>query len=452
MYDLVIKDGTIVTAERSFQADVGIVGEEIAAIGLDLEGNKIINAKGKLVTPGAVDVHVHLSLDLGPGLISADNFAVGTRAAACGGTTSIIDFVHPAADQSMQDALAERQAEADPLACIDYALHMNISPHHMDALSDLKEIADAGITTYKLYMAYGLALNDSQLLRALEAIRDVGGLPVVHAENWDIITTLIDRYRTAGHTEAIWHPRSRPVIMEAEAAGRIIDMAEYVGIPMHIFHIGCKATADRVARARSRGLPIYGETCPQYMLLTDEVYERPGLEGTYGVCAPPLRPAEDQEAIWRALANGELQIISTDHCPWTQEQKSRGLNDFSLIPGGVPGIEIRFPAIYSAGVRTGKLTPEQWIRLCCTQPANLHHLDRKGHILPGYDADLVIFDPEIKVILTADKLHSAIEYTPYEGMELQGWPAVTISRGKIIYQGQEFVGAEGWGRYIARYR
>jgi dihydropyrimidinase len=450
MYDLVIKNGTVVTAVSTYAADVGIAGEQIAAIGQNLRGAREIDAAGKFVTPGAVDIHVHMQMPLPGGVISADDFFTGTRAAAFGGVTTIIDFVEAQPAQSLVDALAARRAEADPRVAIDYGLHMTLGPREMDKLAQVPDAYAAGCATFKLYMAYGFRLTDDQMLRALEAVRDVDGLPVVHAENWDVICELVARNVRNGRTTPHWHPRSRPALMEGEAAGRVIDIAALVGTRLHIFHVSCAAVVARIAAARRRGLPITGETCPQYLFLTEEAYDAPGVAGALPVCAPPLRPQADQDALWRALAQGDLQLVTTDHCPFPKADKARGLHDFSQIPGGVPSIEMRFAAVYSRGVRSGLLTPNQWVAICCTTPARLAGLNRKGDIAVGYDADLVIFDPHTTRTLSTATLHENVDWTPYDGLELTGWPAVTLSRGQVIVEDGVFKGAAGYGRFINR--
>ena len=452
MYDLVIKNGTVVTAGSTIRADVGIEGEHIVALGRDLRGARTIDATGLLVTPGAVDIHVHMQMSLGHGLVSADDFFSGTRAAALGGTTTIIDFVEAAPDESLVGALATRRAAADPLVAIDYGLHMTLGPTDMTKLSQVPDAYEAGCTSFKLYMAYGLRLTDDQLLAALEAIGKVGGFPVVHAENWDVISALVARNRAAGRLAPHWHPRSRPALLEAEAAGRVIDIATYVGIPLHIFHVSCAAVVERIAAARGRGLPISGETCPQYLFLTDEAYDAPGLAGALPVCAPPLRTAADQEALWRALARDDLQLVTTDHCPFTREDKARGRDDFSKIPGGVPSIEMRFAALYSHGVRTGRLSVNRWIDICCTTPARLLGLTQKGDIAIGCDADIVLFDPQETVVLSTATLHERVDWTPYDGLALQGWPSGVLSRGREIVVDGAFQGEAGSGRFINRSR
>lgn len=350
----------------------------------------------------------------------------------------------------MVEAFAARRREADPKVVIDYGLHMTLSPNELNKLDEMPAVYDAGCGSFKLYMAYGFCLDDAQMMRALEAVRDVGGWAVIHAENWDVIQALVARNLAQGHTDPHWHPRSRPAIMEGEAAGRVIDIATLVGARIHIFHITCDEVVQRIAAARAQGLPVTGETCPQYLLLTQDVYDRPGIEGALPVCAPPIRESDSQEALWRALGAGQLQVVSTDHCPFWKEDKATGLHDFSKIPGGVPSVEIRFPAVYSAGVESGYMTVNQWVDACCTTPARLAGLHSKGQILPGYDADLVIFDPERDVTVSTDALHENVDWTPYDGLKMRGWPAVTISRGEVIVENGEFLGERGRGRFYRR--
>jgi dihydropyrimidinase len=450
-YDLAIKNGTIVTASRSFAADIGITGERIEAIGNELHGRKEIDASGKLVTPGAVDMHVHMQMPIGK-FVSSDDFFTGTRAAAFGGTTTIIDFVEPLPDEPMLEALQARRALANPRVTVDYGLHMTIGPAEIDKLDQLAAIVDAGCSSFKLYMAYGLCLSDAQLMAAFEAIRDAGGLAVIHTENWPVITALIARNIAAGNTEPVWHPRSRPAIMEAEAAGRAIDIATLTGTRLHIFHITCDEVVSRLTAARRYDIPVTGETCPQYLTLTDDVYGRPGVEGALPVCSPPIRDKKSQEALWRALGSGDLQVISTDHCPFTRAEKATGLADFSQIPGGVPSVEMRFPAIYSHGVAAGHITENQWVDLCCTRPAHIAGLERKGEIAIGFEADIVVFDPEQPVILSEKTLHENVDWTPYGEMKLKGWPSVTISRGEVLVENGEFHGQPGRGQFVKRRR
>ncbi len=450
-YDLVIKNGRIITAHTSYNADIAIQGEKIAAIGQNLAGEREIDASGKLVTPGAVDIHVHLQMPIGK-FTSSDDFFTGTRAAALGGTTAVVDFIERQPGETMLEALAARRALADPKVAIDYGLHMTIGPNDITHLDEIPAAYAAGCGSFKLYMAYGLRLTDDQLLHAFRAIRAVNGLPVVHAENWDVICALVDENLANGNTTPHYHPLSRPALMEGEAAGRVIDIATLAGTRLHIFHVTCAETVGRIAAARARGLPVTGETCPQYLLNTQEVYDRSGVAGALPVCAPPIRGQEQQDALWRALGSGDLQLVTTDHCPFTRAEKETGIaaNDFSQIPGGVPGIEVRYAAVYSQGVRHGVMTENQWVDACCTTPAKLAGFANKGDILAGYDADLVIFDPDKKVTLSTEFLHENVDWTLYEGVQLQGWTETTISRGRVIVENGKFVGRGGDGRFIKR--
>ena len=450
-FDLVIRNGTLITADATYPADVGIQGERIAAIGEGLCGRQEIDATGMLVTPGAVDVHVHLQMLVGPELVTADNFFTGTRAAAFGGTTTVIDFVEATPDQSLAEALAARRAQADGQVVIDYGLHMTIAAADLAKLDEVPAMAEAGCASFKLYLACeGFQLDDAGFVQALEAIRDVGGLPIVHAENGHVIRMLVDRYRAQGRTDPCWHPRSRPALMEGEAAGRAIDLATLAGTPLYVAHASCAEVVERVAAARARGLPIYGETCPHYLLLTEALYSQPGMEGVLPICSPPLRGEADQARLWNALARGELQVVATDHCPFTRADKGRGLHDFSRVPGGLPGVEARFPLLFAFGVRMDHISPNRWVDLCCTAPARLFGLERKGAIAVGYDADLVVFDPEHVLRLSPETLHDAerVGWTPFEGMEVTGWPAVTISKGEVIVNDGEFHGIAGRGCFV----
>lgn len=454
IYDLVITGGTVVTADAVYEADVAVEGETIAAIGRGLRGRRELPAAGCYVIPGGVDIHVHLEMPIGA-FTSADDFYDGTRAAAFGGTTAIVDFVETRPEETMLQALAARRARAEGKAVIDYGLHMTIGPTDIAKLDQVADVRAAGCASFKLYMAYGLRLTDGDLLLALEAVRDAGGLPVVHAENWDVITTLIRRNLAAGNTAPRWHPRSRPAALEAEATGRVIDIASWVGTPVHIFHVSCAATARRIAAAKGRGLPVTGETCPQYLYLTDALYDRPGVEGALPVCAPPLRPAADGEALWQALAGGALDLVTTDHCPFTVAEKATGLGDFSRIPGGVPSIESRVALVYDGlvnrglgGERTAGL--RRWVDVCATTPAALLGFTCKGRLLPGYDADIVIFDPAVAHTISVDSLHETAGWSPYAGRSVQGWPRTTISRGEIIVEDGQWRGAAGRGRFVVR--
>jgi dihydropyrimidinase len=447
LFDMVIKNGTLVTASSTYKADIGIFEGRITAIAESLSCDREIDAKGKLVTPGAIDTHVHLEMPIGD-YVSTDDFYSGTKAAAMGGTTTIIDFVESKKDQRLVDALLERKKKAAERSIIDFGLHMTIGPEDIKKLDQVQEAYDAGCKSFKIYMAYGLRLNDGEILRAFEAIGKAGGLPIVHAENWDAITTLIEKNISEGNKEPEWHTKSRPAILEAEAVGRVIDLAAYVGVPVHIFHISCPEAIERVKGARIQGHFVTAETCPQYLFLTDEVFEAEGVEGALPICSPPIRGIVDQLELWEYLSSDSFHTISSDHCPFTIQEKGKNLDAFNKVPGGVPSIEMRFPAMYSRGVREGFITMNQWVDLCCTTPAWLFGLEKKGDIEVGKDADLVIFDPEKEVVLNKTNLHEKAGWTPYEGIKITGWPQITISRGEVIARDGECLAEKGRGQFI----
>jgi len=451
-FDLVIANGTVLTADGIYAADVGIIGEEIAAIGGGLRGRRRLDASGCYVLPGAVDVHVHLQMPVSGGkYVSSDDFASGTIAAAHGGTTTVIDFVEPKPGQSLLEALAARRAEADGRVAVDYSLHMTISTWHADqpeVLAEIPALIEEGVPTFKLYLAYaGLRLDDAQLYTVLKTLAGQGGLPIVHCENGPICDRLRAEALARGHTSPRYHALTRPPRQEAEATGRALDIAALAEAPIYIVHVSCAEALERIVAARRRGQLIFGETCPQYLTLTAEVLE--GAEAERFICAPPLRSKADQEALWDALARGQLQTLATDHCPFTLAEKTRG-GDFTQVPGGLPSIEARLSLVHTAGVLGGHLSLSRWVELCCTAPAQLFGLQRKGCIAPGFDADVVIFDPAREVILSAEFLHERVDWTPYEGLRLRGWPRFTLSRGEVIVEDGRFVGRAGHGRFVPR--
>jgi dihydropyrimidinase len=455
-YDLLIRNGTVVTPIGHVETDLGIVGERIATIDRGLpDGETTIDAAGKLVIPGGIDPHVHLQMPAGL-VTSTDDWYTGTVAAACGGTTSVIDFVEPEGGSLIQ-ALAARRAEAEGRAVVDFGLHMTLMDAQPTTLAEIPYVVGAGCTSFKTYLTYeGFKLEDGELLAALEAVADAGGLALVHAENDAIVTRLKARFLREGHEEPRWHPRSRPAVAEAEAIGRGLALAEVADCPLYVVHVSTARGAEAVARARSRGQVAHGETCPQYLLLTEEEYDRPGFEGAKFVCSPPLRTAADAEALWQRLAAGDLSTIGTDHCPFFYRgQKDLGRPDgafppFSRIPGGIPGIESRLALLYTFGVREGWLSVERWVEVCSTAPARIFGLaGRKGSLVEGADADVVVFDPERLVTLSQSTLHENCDYTPYEGARLKGYPEITILRGQIVAQRGEFTG-ERSGRFLAR--
>ena len=480
-FDLAIRGGTVVTADSVFPATIGIVGEQIAAIvspSTPVEAARAIDATGCYVLPGGIDAHVHLHMPTAVGY-TADDWRTGTTAAALGGTTTLVDFVETQPGEHLVDALHKRLDETRE-AVIDFGLHMTLQPDEHAILGiprrisaarihQVRDAYDAGCATFKLYQAYpGFQVQDGDLLRALFAIQDVGGLACIHSENGDAIEVLRQRVETGDGgrgtdgasvsrppspvlpvSSAYWHALTRPPVNERESITRAVMCAEISGARILIFHIGCEAAAQTVAEAKARGLDnVFGETCPQYLVLTDQQLQRD--DGRLWVCAPPLRPQADQDAMWQMLASRALDLVSTDHCPFTQAQKDAGRDDFRLAPGGVPGIEARLSLVYQFGVRAGRLSLSDWVRLCCTRPAELHGLPHKGRVAVGCDADLVVFDPAQRKPLSADQLHSAIDWSAYAGVTCEGWPRDVLARGEVIVRARQFVGAAGRGRFMRR--
>jgi dihydropyrimidinase len=450
MSTLVIRNGLLITGDGVIEADLAINDEQIVALGRSLHGDRMIDAAGCYVLPGAIDNHVHLQMALA-GLVSTDSFCAGTIAAACGGTTTVIDFVAPEAEQPLLHALRQRRAEADGQVAIDYGLHMTIPTWHAAAGERLQEVPDvvaAGLPTFKMYQAYnGVMLDDPSLLRALTAVADAGGRTVLHSETGPVLDVLRANALAEGHVEPIWHAYTRPASLEATAVLRAVELADLAGCPLFIFHVGCEESVQAISAARARGLDVWGETCPQYLLLNAE--EHLGSpDGARYICAPPLRGLEDQDTLWLALANDTLQVVSTDHCPWTMAEKTRP--DFTQVPGGVPSIEARLALVHHFGVNTGLLSLERWVQVCSSNPARWMGLERKGRLAPGCDADIVIFDPQVEKTISPAMLHETAGWTPYEGMQVIGWPRTVLQRGKVIVENERYVGAPGDGRFVER--
>ena len=452
MHALVIRGGTLITPSDTLVTDLAIDDGIITAWGRGLAGRRELDAEGLLVVPGAVDPHVHLETPVGP-TQSSDDWASGTRAAAIGGTTTLLDFVEADLGGSLREALAARRAQADGRAVIDYGLHMTLREMSPAVMAEIQAVVAAGCTSFKTYLTYeGFYLDDPTFIQALEAVAKAGGVVLVHAENHGVVEHLRRRLPAEGHTAPRYHARSRPVAAEAEAIERAAALAEVTGCPLYVVHISTERGAAAVARARARGQVVYGETCPQYLLLTDAELDRPGFEGAKFVCSPPLRPSGNAEALWAGLANGRLQTVGTDHCPFFyQGQKDLGREVFTAIPNGLPGIETRLALLHTFGVGAGRLSLNQWVQVCCANPARIFGLyPRKGTLVPGADADLVLFDPNHVVPLTKDRLHENVDYTPYAGLTLRGYPRLTLARGEVLAAEGEYVGPAGGGRFLAR--
>lgn len=449
MFERVVVGGTVVGPFGTVRADVGIIGERIVAVGLDLAGDEAIDAHGCLVIPGGVDPHVHLQMQLG-GRVSSDDFAAGTLAAACGGTTTIIDFTDPQPGESPAASLARRRTEADGNVFVDYGLHMTVPTAQAAdpaCLAEIPAMVKAGCASFKAYQAYaGMMLDDVALLRVMQAIGRAGGGLVLHSETGPVLDLLREQALAAGHTDPIWHAYTRPARLEATAIARAAELAHLARCPLHIFHVGCAEGIAAVKEAAARGVNISAETCPQYLFLTAETHLG-GRDGARYICAPPLRSTQDQQVLWAALGSGDCAIVSTDHCPWTLAEKAQPT--FASVPGGVPSIEARPALVYSGGVVAGHLTPAQWVDVCCTQPARRMGLTTKGLIAPGYDADIVIFDPTRSKQLSVETLHETAGWTPYAGMTVDGWPRTVLLRGQIIVE-NETPCTTPFGRFVAR--
>ncbi|MBN1582709.1 MAG: dihydropyrimidinase [Anaerolineae bacterium] len=455
-FDLVVQNGTIVTASDVYHTDVGIIGGKIAALGRCLVADQVLDASNKYVFPGFVDFHVHMQLQVGDavaGIVSADDFRTGSIAAACGGTTTIVDFVTPERGQSLTQAVEQRRANADGRVAIDYALHLTAVDATPCTLAALPELAAQGYSTLKMYTTYDtLKVNDADMLALLQACRDNGILALVHAENHDSIAYLQRKLVSENKTGPEWHPFSRPPLVEAEAVHRVLTLAHLVGAPLYLVHLSCAESLAAVRAARERGQSVFAEVCAQHLLLSDQVYRLPAFQAANFVLAPPLRDASHQDVLWRALSGGELNVVSTDHCPWTRAQRERGKTKFTDIPNGIPGVETRVPLIFYKGVIAGRLTLARFVDVCATTPARLAGLyPRKGTITVGSDADLVIFDPARPWMLSAKTLHHNTDHCPYEGWQGQGYPETVLLGGRTIVLDTEFVGNPGMGHFLARY-
>ena len=455
MSTLLIKNGIVVTATDIYEGDVFVDGEKIAVIGSSLKMNadRVIDAKRKYVLPGGIDVHTHLDMPFG-GTTSADDFESGTVAAAHGGTTCVVDFAIQYKGQTLHHAWETWMKKADGKAAIDYGFHMIITDISDQVEGEMDALVRQGVTSFKLFMAYPgvFMLDDASIFRALLRTGRNGGTICMHAENGGVIDVLVKKALAEGKTAPKYHALTRPARAEAEATHRAIALAEIADVPIYIVHLSAAEALEMVTEARDRGLPAFAETCPQYLFLSYDNYEEPGFEGAKYVMSPPLRPKETQERLWRGLAFNDLQAISTDHCPFCmKEQKVLGKGDFSKIPNGAPGIETRMSLVYDGGVRPGRISLNRFVELTSTSPAKIFGLfPRKGTIAPGSDADIVVFDPEKKVRLSARTLHMKVDYNPYEGREVVGATDTVISRGRVVIDGGTFVGRPGSGSFIKR--
>jgi dihydropyrimidinase len=453
---LVIRNGTVVNADRSFAADVRIEGETIHDVGPSLAaraGDEVIDATGLLLIPGGIDAHTHLDMPFG-GTTSSDDFETGTRAAAFGGTTTLVDFAIQARGTRMRDALDQWWKKAEGKACIDYGLHMIVTDLGGAGLEDMDDMVREGVASFKLFMAYPnvLMVDDATIFKALQRTSKNGALICMHAENGSVIDVIIAQALAQGKTAPIYHALTRPAKAEAEAVNRAIAMAEIAGVPVYIVHLSSEEALNQVREARDRGLPAFAETCPQYLLLTMKEMERPGFEGAKYVFTPPLREEKDPPKLWEGLKHDHLQVVSTDHCPFCfEDQKVLGKGDFTKIPNGGPGIENRLQLIHHYGVNQGKLTINRFVELTSTAPARIFGMyPKKGVIAAGSDADIVVWDPAAEHSISAKTHHMRVDYSMFEGYQVRGNARKVIARGEVIVDDGRFLGRPGRGAFLKR--
>ena len=451
-----IQNGKVVTARETRAADVLVDGERIAEVRRGIPASsaeKVIDAKGLYVIPGGIDAHTHLDMPFG-GTTSADDFESGTKAAAFGGTTTIVDFAIQGRGTRMRQALDTWWKKAEGRASIDYGLHMIITDLGVAGLEDMDEMVREGVSSFKLFMAYpnALMVDDTTIFKALSQTSKNGALVCMHAENGSVIDVIVARALAEGKTAPIYHALTRPPRAEAEAVHRAIAMAEIAHVPVYIVHLSSEDALNEVREARDRGLPAFAETCPQYLLLSVDELERPNFEGAKYVFTPPLRPKEHQPKLWDGLKKDHLQVVSTDHCPFCfKDQKILGKDDFTKIPNGGPGIENRLQLIHHHGVNKGKISLNRFVELTSTTPARIFGMyPQKGEIAPGSDADIVLWDPEAPYTISAATHHMKVDYSMFEGFAVKGNARLVMSRGEVIVEGNTFIGKAGRGKYLKR--
>ncbi len=455
-FDTIITNGRVVTATDTFVSDVAINRGKIAAIGDNLpreNAAQVIDAAGKYVLPGGIDVHTHLDMPFG-GTTSSDDFETGTRAAAFGGTTTLIDFAIQYKGQTLRTAFDAWMEKASGKAVCDYAFHCIITELADAQLEEMNALVREGVTSFKLFMAYPgvFMLDDGSIFKALRRTANNGGLVCMHAENGNAIDVIVQQALAEGKKAPKYHALTRPTTAEAEATARAIALAEMAGAPVYIVHLSCNDALEKVREARDRGLPVYAETCPQYLYLSIDNFDVPGFEGAKYVFTPPLREKWHQEKLWNGLKRDHLQVVSTDHCPFCfKEQKELGRGDFTKIPNGGPGVEHRMSLIYSGGVAAGRFSVNRFVELVSTTPAKLFGLyPRKGTIAVGSDADLVIFDPNRKHTISAKTHHMRVDYSMFEGIQVSGMPSTVLSRGRVVVDEDKFLGRAGAGEFVKR--
>jgi dihydropyrimidinase len=462
-FDTIIRGGTIATAADTFACDIGIRGGKIAALGEGLGdglggATEIVDATGRLVLPGGIDSHVHLDQPASPGIVMADDFETGTRAAAFGGNTMVLPFALQERGSSLRKAVTDYHRKADGKCYVDVSFHLIIADASDRVLGqELPALVNDGYTSFKVFMTYeGLALSDLEILNVMEVARQTGALVMIHAENYDAIRFLTDRLERAGSTAPKFHAASRPIPVEREATHRAISLAEIIDVPVMIVHVSNREAMEEIRRAQQKGLKVYGETCPQYLVLTAKDLEGLNMEGAKYVCSPPPRDAASQQACWEGLQQNVFTLFSSDHCPFRYDDPHgklfpQGRTSFRWVPNGIPGIETRLPILFSEGVKKGRISLNEFVALTATNHAKTYGLyPRKGTIAVGSDADIAIWDPERQVTIAQTLMHNATDYTPYEGIKVTGWPVSTMVRGKFVVRDGQLVGAKGGGIYVSR--
>ena len=457
-FDLVISGGSVTTASDTFHCDIGILEGKIAALGTGLSGRDAIDAREHLVLPGGIDSHVHIAQPSGPDVVMADDFKSATLSAAFGGNTTVMPFCLQEKGKSMREALKAYHALADGNCYIDVSFHMIISDPTQQLLGqDLPALVEDGYTSFKIFMTYDdLRLDDREMLEVMSAARETGALVMVHAENYDAIRFMTDKLEKAGKTAPQYHAASRPALVEREATHRAISLAELIDVPLMVVHVSNREAMDEIRRAQDKGLKVYGETCPQYLVLTAEDLEGLNMEGAKYVCSPPPRDEASQVACWEGIQNGTFSLFSSDHCPFKYDDLAgklspKGRTSFRWVPNGIPGVETRLPILFSEGVSKGRIDINRFVAMTSTNHAKSYGLyPRKGTIAIGSDADIAIWDPKKEVTISQSLMHHGADYTPYEGIQVTGWPVTTMVRGQCVVRDGELVGNPASGIYLQR--
>ncbi|MEW2261796.1 dihydropyrimidinase [Streptomyces sp. NPDC047853] len=455
----VIRGGLVITASDEIHADVLIEDGRVAALAASgtpaagaFSAERVIDASGKYVVPGGVDGHTHMEMPFG-GTYAADTFETGTRAAAWGGTTTVVDFAVQGVGRSLREGLDAWHAKAEGNCAIDYGFHVIVSDVNQDTLKEMDLLVEEGVTSFKQFMAYPGVFysDDGQILRAMQRAAENGGLIMMHAENGIAIDVLVEQALARGETDPRYHGEVRKALLEAEATHRAIRLAQVAGAPLYVVHVSAREAVAELTRARDEGLNVFGETCPQYLFLSTDNLAEPGFEGAKYVCSTPLRPREHQAALWRGLRTNDLQVVSTDHCPFCfSGQKELGRGDFSKIPNGMPGVEHRMDLLHQAVV-DGHISRRRWIEIACATPARMFGLyPKKGTIAPGADADVVVYDPRAEQVISAETHHMNVDYSAYEGRRITGRVETVLSRGEPVLTDREYTGRKGHGVYTPR--